>query len=104
MGLYQNNLKRTLIGYQFDHPVYVGTQINDNRLVTYKEIGHAVSSMIQESGAAHVSYTLSATYTTANGLQATIKLQANGVDVPGSVATLTFTYDSTNEALVIDHG
>lgn len=38
------NLIKTKLGYQFDHNVYIGSQINDNRVVTVKEIKGLVSS------------------------------------------------------------
>lgn len=38
MGNYDVNLKKTRIGYQFDHNVYIGYQVNDNRVVTFKDL------------------------------------------------------------------
>lgn len=38
MGTYDVNLKKTRIGYQFDHNVYIGFQVNDNRVVTFKDL------------------------------------------------------------------
>lgn len=42
MGLYDVNLKKTNIGYQFDRNVYIGIQTNDNRVVTFKDLGNAI--------------------------------------------------------------
>jgi len=42
MGLYDVNLKKTNIGYQFDRNVYIGVQTNDNRVVTFKDLGNAI--------------------------------------------------------------
>lgn len=38
MGIYDINLVKTAIGYQFDHNVYIGQQVNDNRVVTFKDL------------------------------------------------------------------
>lgn len=50
MGLYDVNLKKTAIGYQFDHNVYIGYQINDNRVVTFKDLYGYVSTMAAGGG------------------------------------------------------
>lgn len=42
MGLYDVNLKKTNIGYQFDRNVYIGIQTNDNRVVTFKDLGNPI--------------------------------------------------------------
>jgi len=42
MGIYDNNLKKTNLGYQFDRNVYIGIQTNDNRVVTFKDLGNAI--------------------------------------------------------------
>lgn len=54
MGLYDINLKRTVIGYQFDHNVYIGNQTNENRVVTFKELGNVINSVSSGGGSGSV--------------------------------------------------
>ena len=100
MGLYDNTLRKTLLGYQFDRPVYVGNQINANRLVTVKEIGNHVASII--SSAEHVTYSLTKNISSSNGLTVTIGLSSSTSSTMQGSVTFSFTYDSTAEALVIN--
>lgn len=50
MGIYDVNLKKTGVGYQFDHNVYIGIQTNDNRVVTFKDLDDAVATQIAAAG------------------------------------------------------
>lgn len=99
MGLYDVTLKKTLIGYQFDRPVYIGNQINDNRVVTYKELGNRVAAAV--SSAEHVTYSLNTTVASSNGLVVTTSLVASNSQTPLGKVTFSFTYDSASEALII---
>lgn len=61
MGVKDSTMKKTRLGYQFDHNVYIGYQINDNRVVTIKELENVANIAAAASGGvAHITLSTSA--------------------------------------------
>lgn len=50
MGTYDVNLKKNKLGYQFDRNVYIGQQVNDNRVVTVKELNNFSGAAVSVAG------------------------------------------------------
>ena len=106
MGTYDVNLKKTRIGYQFDHNVYIGFQVNDNRVVTFKDLkgyaaggggggGGSVSDVTLEFQGQHYSLKVNNVEKSSGDVQVSTLTFAAGATIPNTAVICLVDTDGT---------
>lgn len=107
MGTYDVNLKKTRIGYQFDHNVYIGFQVNDNRVVTFKDLkgyaagggggggGGSVSDVTLEFLGQHYSLKVNNVEKSSGDVQVSTLTFAAGATIPNTAVICLVDTDGT---------